>query len=131
MWVVDLENAPERLRGTLARWAVEVRAGLYVGSAGAKTRESVWAVVLRESDEQTSAVMIWDATGPQGFAMYTHGPNRREIVDVDGLWLARFFPLPPKAEGEAPAPGDPDPENELPTEAPYDHAEVDPGFLEP
>jgi CRISPR-associated protein Cas2 len=127
MWVIDLENAPERLRGTLARWGVEVRAGLYVGSAGVRMREAIWATVLREADATTSAVMIWDATGPQGFDVWTHGPNRREIVDADGLWLARYIPRVAAPAGEGQTTADPAP----PDEPPFDPDEVYPEFLEP
>lgn len=119
MWVIDLENAPERLRGTLARWSVEVRAGLYVGSTGPKGRDAIWTVVTQLARPETSAVLIYDTRGPQGFEVRTLGPNRREIVDMDGLWLARFHPVP-AAEGEAPA-----------GEVVFDVSEVDPGFLEP
>ena len=121
MWVIDLENAPERLRGTLARWAVEVRAGLYVGSGGPKARDAIWALVTELARAETSAVLIYDTRGPQGFEARTLGPNRREIVDVDGLWLARFHPLP-AADLEA-IPGA---EEEV-----FEVGEVDPGFLEP
>lgn len=122
MWVIDLENAPERLRGTLARWAVEVRAGLYVGSTGPKARDAIWALVGQLARADTSAVLIYDTRGPQGFEVSTLGPNRREIVDADGLWLARFHPLPKPAQEEAGSgePGDV-----------FDVGEVDPGFFEP
>ena len=124
MWVIDLENAPDRLRGSLARWAVEVRAGLYVGSSGPKARDAIWTLVAQLARADTSAVLIYDTRGPQGFEVSTLGPNRREIVDMDGLWLARFHPLPPAAE-DAVAPTDP-----AETEG-FDVTEVDPGFLEP
>jgi CRISPR-associated protein Cas2 len=96
MWVIDLEGAPPRLRGLLSRWGVEVRAGLYVGSTGAKQRDEIWKVVLSELGAGANAVMIHDARCAQGFEARTAGPNRRLIVDVEGLWLARFTPPPEK-----------------------------------
>lgn len=122
MWVIDLENAPERLRGTLSRWGVEVRAGLYVGSASARMREGLWELVLRLASDETSAVMITDDTGPQGFALRTHGRHRREVVDVDGMSLARFHPLITDAMEP----------RELDSDAlTFDPSEIDPEFLAP
>lgn len=121
MWVIDLENAPDRLRGSLARWAVEVRAGLYVGSSGAKARDAIWAVVSKLARAETSAVLIYDTRGPQGFEVRTLGQNRREIVDMDGLWLARFRPLTSPEGGATTETPEPD----------LDMTEVDPGYFEP
>ena len=92
MWVIDLENAPPRLRGRLSRWGIEVRAGLYVGSAGAKMCESIWELVVSECDPETSAAMVTDSARSQGFELRTHGPNRREVVDLDGMLLVSFMP---------------------------------------
>lgn len=44
--------------------------------------------------EQGNAVLVHDATTAQGFAVRTAGPNRRDVADVDGLWLAKVKPLP-------------------------------------
>lgn len=122
MWVIDLENPPERLRGTLSRWGVEVRAGLYVGSSTGKVRDQIWELVVTSCRPETSAVLVFDSRGPQGFEVRTHGPNRREIVDVEGLWLARFGPK----QGDAAEP------DEVPEEAlRFDPAEIEAGYLEP
>jgi CRISPR-associated protein Cas2 len=122
MWVIDLENAPEKLRGTLSRWGVEVRAGLYVGSASARMREGLWEVVLKLSSPETAAVMITDDTGPQGFAVKTHGKHRREVIDLDGMSLARFHPL--MTDAVEPKVLDPDALS-------FDPAEIDPEYLTP
>lgn len=44
MLVIVLENAPPRLRGRLAIWLLEVRAGVYVGNYSARVRDPprVW-----------------------------------------------------------------------------------------
>ena len=42
MLVVVTENVPPRLRGRLAIWLLEVRAGVYVGDVSAKIREMIW-----------------------------------------------------------------------------------------
>ena len=46
MMVVVVSNAPPRLRGRLAAWLVELRAGVYVGDYSARTREMIWDQVL-------------------------------------------------------------------------------------
>lgn len=92
MWLIDLEAPPPRLRGLLARWGIEVRAGLYVGSATGKARDALWDLVVAELGADANAVMVFDSRHPQGFDVRTSGKNRREIVDFDGLWLAKFTP---------------------------------------
>ncbi len=93
MWVIDTEAAPPRLRGRLSRWGVEVRAGLYVGSSSAKVRDAVWSMVCDNLGDEGNAVLVYDSRNPQGFEARTAGKHRREIVDVDGLILARFLPV--------------------------------------
>ena len=102
MWLIDLEAAPPRLRGLLSRWGVEVRAGVYVGSTSAKVRDAIWELVERGLGAEANAVLVYDARNVQGFEVRTSGVNRREIVDVDGLVLARF--APELRAGQAPLP---------------------------
>ncbi|MDI4742684.1 type I-E CRISPR-associated endoribonuclease Cas2e, partial [Salmonella enterica subsp. enterica serovar Kentucky] len=45
MLVVVTENVPPRLRGRLAVWLLEIRAGVYVGDVSAKIREMIWQQV--------------------------------------------------------------------------------------
>ena len=42
MLVIVLENAPPRLRGRLAIWLLEIRAGVYVGNYSVKVRDHIW-----------------------------------------------------------------------------------------
>ena len=42
MLVVVTENVPPRLRGRLAVWLLEIRAGVYVGDASIRIREMIW-----------------------------------------------------------------------------------------
>ncbi|MDI5754358.1 type I-E CRISPR-associated endoribonuclease Cas2e, partial [Salmonella enterica subsp. enterica serovar Montevideo] len=39
------ENVPPHLRGRLAVWLLEIRAGVYVGDVSAKIREMIWQQV--------------------------------------------------------------------------------------
>lgn len=70
MIVVVTEAVPPRLRGRLAIWLLEVRAGVYIGNV----------------------VMGWATNNESGFDFVTYGTNRREPVDLDGLRLVKFLP---------------------------------------
>ena len=91
MMVVVVENAPPRLRGRLAVWLVEVRAGVYVGQYSRRTRERIWAEVQAAIGEG-NGVIAWTAQTDIGYAFDTCGQNRRMPVDLDGLPLVAFHP---------------------------------------
>ncbi|MBK6787553.1 MAG: type I-E CRISPR-associated endoribonuclease Cas2 [Betaproteobacteria bacterium] len=91
MLVIVLENAPPRLRGRLAVWLLEVRAGVYVGAYSKRVREHIWAHV-QEGIETGNAVMMWRSTAEAGFEFQTLGANRRIPADFDGVQLVRFMP---------------------------------------
>lgn len=91
MLVIVLENAPPRLRGRLAIWLLEVRAGVYVGSYSRKVREKIWEQVIA-GVEDGNAVMAWRANTESGFDFLTLGANRRMPVDLDGIRLVSFAP---------------------------------------
>ncbi len=96
MLMVVTENVPPRLRGRLAIWLLEVRAGVYVGDVSRRTREMIWQH-LQEGREEGTVVMAWASRSESGFDFQTLGANRREPVDHDGLRLVRFLPPPPDA----------------------------------
>ncbi|NVO23044.1 type I-E CRISPR-associated endoribonuclease Cas2e [Donghicola mangrovi] len=91
MMVVVISNAPPRLRGRLAAWLLEVRAGVYVGDYSARTRQMIWEQV-ELGIEDGDGVMIWKAPTDQGYDFLTIGRNRRMPVDFDGLQLVSFLP---------------------------------------
>lgn len=93
MLVIVLENAPPRLRGRLAVWLLEIRAGVYVGNYSRKVREHIWSQV-EEGIEDGNAVMVWRANTEAGFEFATLGANRRVPTDWDGVQLVSFFPEP-------------------------------------
>jgi CRISPR-associated protein Cas2 len=98
MLVIVVEDAPARLRGRLAVWLLEVRAGVYVGDVGRATREEIWQHVQCGIGPEGNAVAAWTDRSEQGFAVATLGKNRRIPVDYDGMTLVAFHPLasPPK-----------------------------------
>ncbi len=91
MLVIVLENAPPRLRGRLATWLLEIRAGVYVGNYSAKVRDYIWNQV-QEGIEDGNAVMAWRSNNEAGFDFVTLGRNRRIPVELDGAKLVSFLP---------------------------------------
>jgi len=91
MLVIVLENAPPRLRGRMAVWLLEVRAGVYVGHYGQRVREHIWDHVV-QGIEDGNAVMMWQSKSEAGFEFKTLGANRRIPADFDGVQLVSFMP---------------------------------------
>jgi len=91
MLVIVVENAPPRLRGRLAIWLLEVRAGVFVGNYSRKLREHIWEQV-EAGIEDGNAVLAWTSNNEAGFDFQTLGTNRREPVEWDGVKLVSFFP---------------------------------------
>ena len=91
MLVIVLENAPPRLRGRLAIWLLEVRAGVYVGTYSTKIRDMIWEQVT-EGIGDGNAVAMWNSGAEAGFDFKTVGKNRRIPADFDGVQLVSFTP---------------------------------------
>ena len=92
MLVVVTENVPPRLRGRLAIWLLEIRAGVYVGDMSKRIREMIWEQV-NVLAEQGNVVMAWATNTESGYDFITYGKNRRMPVDHDGLRLVKFLPV--------------------------------------
>lgn len=95
MCMIVTEAVPPRLRGRLAVWLLEVRAGVYVGDVGQRVREMLWQQVEGMA-EDGNVVMAWATNTESGFDFITYGQNRRQPVDFDGLRLVTFLPEPEK-----------------------------------
>lgn len=95
MLVIVVENVPPRLRGRLAIWLLEVRAGVYVGKVSRRVREMIWDTVAAGIDDG-NAVMAWSTNTESGFDFLTLGSNRRIPVEMDGIKFVSFLP----ADGE-------------------------------
>ena len=91
MLVIVTENVPPRLRGRLAVWLLEVRAGVYIGNPSKRLRDFIWGQV-EEGVEEGNAVMAWSTNTESGYDFETIGANRRIPVDFDGLRLVSFLP---------------------------------------
>lgn len=98
MLVTVVENAPPRLRGRLAIWLLEVRAGVYVGKVSRRVREMIWEQI-EKGIEDGNAVMAWSTNTESGFDFMTLGANRRIPVQMDGIQLVSFLPENDKQTG--------------------------------
>jgi len=94
MLVIVLENAPPRLRGRMAIWLLEIRAGVYIGNYSRKVRDMLWTQV-EAGIEDGNAVLAWRENNEAGFDFMTLGTNRRIPKEVDGAKLVSFLPLEP------------------------------------
>ena len=91
MLVIVLENAPARLRGRMAVWLLEVRAGVYVGKVSKRVREMLWEQIDAALGGG-NALMAWNINNESGFDFMTLGRNRRVPVNFDGIKLVEFLP---------------------------------------
>jgi len=90
MLVVVTENVPPRLRGRLAIWLLEIRAGVYVGEVSRRIREMIWEQISLLT-ETGNVAMAWATNTESGFDFQTFGENRRVPIDYDGLRLVSFL----------------------------------------
>ena len=98
MLVIAVENVPPSLRGRLAIWLIEVRAGIYVGDLSKRVREMIWAHV-NDGIGEGNAVVVWSTNTESGFDFLTLGKNRRIPVEIDGLKLVSFLTREETEEG--------------------------------
>lgn len=91
MCMIVTEAVPPRLRGRLAVWLLEVRAGVYIGDVSRRVREMLWQQVEAMADDG-NVVMAWATNTESGFDFITFGKNRRQPIDFDGLRLVTFLP---------------------------------------
>lgn len=91
MLVIVVENVPPRLRGRLAVWLLEVRAGVYVGDVSRRVREMIWEQVVKGCGDG-NGVIAWSANNEAGYDFETCGKNRRVPSNFDGFKLIAFKP---------------------------------------
>jgi len=89
--VIVVEGAPPRLRGRLAVWLLEIRAGVYVGNYSVRVRDYIWKQVV-EGIADGNAVMAWRAKTEAVFDFVTLGVNRRIPCEMEGVKLVSFLP---------------------------------------
>ena len=88
MVVFVIENSPEKLRGELTRWLIEIKAGVFIGKVSAMVRDKLWNKVENERPA-LHAVQIYDANNEQGYIMKVLGEPHRNVIDMEGLQLIK------------------------------------------
>lgn len=87
MIVVVLSVTPEKLRGELTRWLLEIAAGVYVGHVPARVRELLWVRIV-EDVGRGRALMVWSRRGEQRLDFRAHN-HAWTPEDHDGITLMR------------------------------------------
>lgn len=109
MTVLVTRNVPYRYRGFLSSCMLEVAPGVYTSPRMTKgVRERVWDVCVEWGEALPAdggVLLTWqDAHEPSGQAVRVLGWARSDIVDCDGVWLAR---KPVSATDDVPASEEP------------------------
>ena len=97
MTIVVTRNAPDRYRGFLASCMLELAPGVYTSPHMSRAvRERVWAVCGEWAGalpDDGGVLMTWlDKEQPSGQAVLVLGWPKKELVELDGLWLDRTEP---------------------------------------
>lgn len=72
MVIVVTENVPLRLRGRLAVWLLEIRAGVYVGDISKRVREMIWQQITQLGGVG-NVVMAWATNTESGLSFKPGG----------------------------------------------------------
>ena len=97
MLVIVLENVEPKLRGRMAVFLIEVRAGVYIGDVSQKVRDMLWRQIEHLAGEG-NAVMAWSTNTESGYDFRTFGGGRRLPINFDGMKLVSFQSLPTPSE---------------------------------
>lgn len=98
MTIFSLTRSPQRLRGVLSLYCLEVQSGLFIGRLDARMRDQLWEKVEQLAGVKTRVVMAWRERNEQGYAFRTLGEDRRMPGVMDGIWVIVEYP-----EGTAPS----------------------------
>ena len=90
MFIIVTEAVPDRLRGYLSRWLLQIRAGVFIGEYSVRVRERLWEVVCREVGSG-NVVMAWSVSNEAGFDFCTVGSNARNPAELDGMKLVEYW----------------------------------------
>jgi CRISPR-associated protein Cas2 len=97
MTVVVTRNVPDRFRGFLASCMLELAPGVYTSPRmTAGVRDRVWAVCCAWADaipDDGGVLMTCqDQQSPSGQAVLVLGWPRKELAELNGVWLDRRLP---------------------------------------
>ncbi len=94
MVVVVVRNVPDRYRGFLASCMLELAPGVYTSPRMSRAvRERVWSVCCEWAESlpnEAGVLMTWpDKQSAAGQAVRVLGWPKKELVELQGLWLVR------------------------------------------
>ena len=103
MTIVVTRNVPDRYRGFLASCMLELAPGVYASPDMSRAvRDRVWAVCCEWSGILPSdggVLMTYrDHESPSGLAVLTLGWTKKELVELDGIWVDHAAPGSLKTE---------------------------------
>src|SRR6185312_3800221 len=109
MTVVVTRNVPDRYRGFLASCMLEIGPGVYTSPTMTQgVRDRVWQIMVDWSESLPTdggVLLTWrDRNEPSGQAIRTIGWPKSDIVNRDGIWVARVAPNGQSGTGEQIAP---------------------------
>ena len=91
--MIVTRDVVDRFNGFLASVMLEVAPNIFVAPRMNKgVRERTWQVVSdwHEQDPRGSLVIVWrDLNGVGGVGINNLGPQSRELLELDGMWLTR------------------------------------------
>lgn len=84
-----VEKVPQSLRGELSRWMIEPRTGVFIGKISATVRLKLWEKIIKNI-KHGGCTMVYTKNNEQGFAVASFGDTKREIVELEGLFLVKI-----------------------------------------
>lgn len=88
MITIILSSAPEKLRGHLTRWLIEVSPGVYVGRSTARVREELWEIIISTLTTGRAIMTYPSRNNEQGYEVRVHR-SQWEPIDFEGFTLMR------------------------------------------
>ena len=97
MTVVVTRNVPDRFRGFLASCMLELAPGVYTSPhMTTAVRDRVWSVCCEWAEavpDDGGVLMTWqDRQAPSGQAVLMLGWPKKELTELNGVWLDRRAP---------------------------------------
>jgi len=94
MTIAVTRNTPDRFNGFLASCMQEIAPGVYVAPVLKKAvRERIWHVMLDWAEllpPDAGVVLFWKSRdAPSGLGIRLLGFPKKELLDHEGIWLAR------------------------------------------
>ena len=84
--VITVQNVPEHTHGVLTRWTQKIGPTVYIGHMTTRVRQYLWNELTQIVDNGL-LTMVYPDHNEQGYSINTHGANRYEPIDLDGLTL--------------------------------------------